>query len=368
MSMALITMPGVQKPHCRAWFSRNASCMGWSLSALAARPSIVSTLAPSAWTASMVHDLIDLPSTWTTQAPHWLVSQPTCVPVIPRCSRRNWTNSVRASTLPETDLPLTVMETESVIYSSPLPVGSRPRRARLPGVGRDSRKPFGCGSSELRMTHNARPAGALTSQQKHHDQYGRADANHEPVTIAAPDLIVGRGHQLVPAAVSGAVTGGGAPTLSANLPKNWSASFFAVPWIRRAPTWAILPPTWASTSYVSTVSAPSCASFTAAPPLAKPATPPWPSPEILYPLGASMSDSVTLPLKAALTGPMRSRTLAVISVSESLSSDSQPGMQACSTAGSFSAAKTLSRGAAIRYSPLISIRHSALRGFYHLLV
>jgi S-formylglutathione hydrolase FrmB len=28
---------------------------------------------------------------------------------------------VRASTLPETDLPLTVMATEMVIYSSPLP-------------------------------------------------------------------------------------------------------------------------------------------------------------------------------------------------------------------------------------------------------
>jgi hypothetical protein len=33
----------------------------------------------------------------------------------------------------------------------------------------------------------------------------------------------------------------------ANLPKNSSASFLAVPSIKRAPTWAILPPTWAST-------------------------------------------------------------------------------------------------------------------------
>src|SRR5690349_11228670 len=68
-----------------------------------------------------------------------------------------------------------------------------------------------------------------------------------------------------------------------------------------------------------------------------------------------MSDRVTLPLNAALTGPMRSRTLAVISVSESFSSDSQPGMQAFSTSASFSAANTFSRGASIRYSPLISI-------------
>ena len=43
---------------------------------------------PDAWTASMVHDLTALPSTWTTQAPHCEVSQPTCVPVSPRCSLR----------------------------------------------------------------------------------------------------------------------------------------------------------------------------------------------------------------------------------------------------------------------------------------
>ena len=49
-------------------------------------------------------------------------------------------------------------------------------------------------------------------------------------------------------AVYGGWSRGGAPTLSANLPKNWSASFLAVPWINRAPTWAILPPTCASTS------------------------------------------------------------------------------------------------------------------------
>src|SRR5260221_11927044 len=52
---------------------------------------------------------------------------------------------------------------------------------------------------------------------------------------------------------------------------------------------------------------------------------------------------------------MRSRTLAVISVSDVLSRDSQPGMQACKITGSFNAAKTFSREAAILYSPLISI-------------
>src|SRR5438128_4624032 len=68
-----------------------------------------------------------------------------------------------------------------------------------------------------------------------------------------------------------------------------------------------------------------------------------------------MSDSVTLPEKLALTGPMRMRTFAFISVSDVFSSDSHPGMQACSTTGSLSAAKTLSRGAATLYSPLISM-------------
>ena len=76
----------------------------------------------------MVQDFTDLPSTWTTQAPHWLVSQPTWVPVRPRCSRRNWTNSVRASTLPETALPLTVMATEMVISLLPHIVGSTQAR------------------------------------------------------------------------------------------------------------------------------------------------------------------------------------------------------------------------------------------------
>ena len=68
-----------------------------------------------------------------------------------------------------------------------------------------------------------------------------------------------------------------------------------------------------------------------------------------------MSDRVTLPEKAALTGPIRKRTLAAISVSELFSSDSQPGMQAFRTSASFNAAKTFSRDAAILYSPLISI-------------
>ena len=56
--------------------------------AVGASPSIVVTSAPSAWSASSVQLFTALPSTRTVQAPHWLVSQPICVPVSPRLSRR----------------------------------------------------------------------------------------------------------------------------------------------------------------------------------------------------------------------------------------------------------------------------------------
>ena len=61
-------------------------------------PSMVLSSRPSAWTASIVHDLALSPSTWTVQAPQLLVSQPTCVPVSPRLSRRKWTSRRRGST------------------------------------------------------------------------------------------------------------------------------------------------------------------------------------------------------------------------------------------------------------------------------
>ena len=47
-------MPGVQKPHCRPCFSQNAVWSGCRASPLVAMPSIVVTVAPSAWTASIV--------------------------------------------------------------------------------------------------------------------------------------------------------------------------------------------------------------------------------------------------------------------------------------------------------------------------
>src|SRR6516164_8118997 len=81
-------------------------------------PSMVVTLEPEACPASTVQDFTARPSIWTTQAPHWLVSQPTCVPVRFRWSRRTWTRSVRSSTSTETALPFTVSLTVDT-YPSP---------------------------------------------------------------------------------------------------------------------------------------------------------------------------------------------------------------------------------------------------------
>ena len=53
-----------------------------------ARPSMVVTLAPSAWAVRTVQDLTDAPSSRTVHAPHEVVSQPTLVPVRPSTSRR----------------------------------------------------------------------------------------------------------------------------------------------------------------------------------------------------------------------------------------------------------------------------------------
>src|SRR3954447_17327546 len=110
MSIAVMIMPGVQKPHCRPWCSRNASCIGCSGAPSAASPSIVLTSWPSAITASVVQDFTARPSRCTTQAPHCEVSQPTWVPVNRRFSRRNWTSRVRGSILALTGLPFTIME------------------------------------------------------------------------------------------------------------------------------------------------------------------------------------------------------------------------------------------------------------------
>ena len=69
---------------------------------------MVVTSAPSAWTASTLHDFTLVPSRCTVHAPQLLVSQPMTVPVLPSRSRRYCTSSMRGSTSSETLAPSTV--------------------------------------------------------------------------------------------------------------------------------------------------------------------------------------------------------------------------------------------------------------------
>jgi hypothetical protein len=60
----------------------------------------------------MEHGTTSAIARWTSQgkmvqAPHWLVSQPTCVPVSPKFSRRKYTSKVRGSTAAASSTKLT---------------------------------------------------------------------------------------------------------------------------------------------------------------------------------------------------------------------------------------------------------------------
>src|SRR6185295_5297535 len=90
---------------------------------------MVTTVAPSQDAASVVHDLTARPSRWTTQAPHWLVSQPTCVPVRRKFSRRNCTSSVLASISALAGLPFTVTLILTTRAPGAVVVGSVPAAA-----------------------------------------------------------------------------------------------------------------------------------------------------------------------------------------------------------------------------------------------
>ena len=105
-------MPGVQNPHCRPCFSRNASWIGCN-SPFDANPSTVVTLHPSAWTANIVHDLVAFPSTRTVQAPQLLVSQPTWVPVRSNSSLSTCDSNVLGGTCRRCAVPLIVIVTSA---------------------------------------------------------------------------------------------------------------------------------------------------------------------------------------------------------------------------------------------------------------
>ena len=96
-SAAVISMPGVQKPHCSALRATNAACRS-AISPVSVSPSMVTTSAPSACTASIRQPRTTAPSTRTEQAPHTPCSQPRCEPVRPRSVRRKSTRCWRTGT------------------------------------------------------------------------------------------------------------------------------------------------------------------------------------------------------------------------------------------------------------------------------
>ena len=78
-----ITMPGVQKPHCRPWWSWNACWITLSEPSGFAMPSMVVTSRPSQSTANIRQEFTELPSTRIVQVPHCAMPQPNFVPVRP---------------------------------------------------------------------------------------------------------------------------------------------------------------------------------------------------------------------------------------------------------------------------------------------
>src|SRR3954470_15079644 len=107
---AVISIPGVQKPHCSAWRSWKPCCTGSSCP-FRCSDSTVRISCPSHIAARAVHDFTGLPSMSTTHAPQFDVSQPQCVPVRSSVSRRKCTSSMRGSMSCDTCSPLTFIET-----------------------------------------------------------------------------------------------------------------------------------------------------------------------------------------------------------------------------------------------------------------
>src|SRR5687768_10374469 len=99
-ALAEIRKPGVQMPHWRAAFSRNACCSGWSWPVWA-MPSTVVMFLPCASTPRTRQELTMRPSMRTVQAPQLPSLQPSLAPVRFNTSRsvssRLWRGSTRNS-------------------------------------------------------------------------------------------------------------------------------------------------------------------------------------------------------------------------------------------------------------------------------
>ncbi len=277
---------------------------------------MVVTARPSAWTASMVQDLTLLPSTRTTQAPHWLVSHPTCVPVSRNCSRRNCTSRVLGSTSSATHRPFTVIDTVTMARGLQNRMSTDDAHQNT-AVGRPVKPLFQIGPGSTATT---RTAGRKSD---HDDERRNPDRGREALLGGGPRRnrrvqVRWRSHGDDRAELCG---------------RNRRAILRAVVSTRRDPICASLPPTVASTSYLMTVPSPSGTSDTVAAPLANPAGPPWLSPVIRQPFGASISVSRTLPWNLALTGPTTAVTAATSSPASIRSRVSQPGILRRRTSG-----------------------------------
>src|SRR5437016_9758930 len=142
---------------------------------------MVTTSAPSASTASIVQLFTDFPSTMTTHAPHWLVAQPTCVPVKPRCSRSSCTNKVRPSTVADAGLPLTVrltvfcMEPSLITYGRAVFCRGRGEFRAPPRVGQGA-----SAAADFRFSGSGGQCFAGSHQR---DQFRSWAPQHEPLLI-----------------------------------------------------------------------------------------------------------------------------------------------------------------------------------------
>ena len=126
---AVISMPGVQNPHCSPWQAMNPCCTGSSWPSCS-RPSTVRMSRPLAMAASAVQDFSGAPSSHSTQAPQLDVSQPQWLPVSSSSSRMKWMSSIRGSTSRVYSVPLTVIVI-STQASWPRARAAARRRARV---------------------------------------------------------------------------------------------------------------------------------------------------------------------------------------------------------------------------------------------
>ena len=140
-SAVATTRPGVQKPHCTAPASTNASCTRWS-SPSSASPSTVTTSCPSACAASTRHAQTSVPSSSTEHDPHSPCSQAFFEPGRPRLSR-----SAKRRLSPSQT---------SASRCSPLTVSSIFTRSTGPGRASSARAARGGGT---RRCHERRRSG-----------------------------------------------------------------------------------------------------------------------------------------------------------------------------------------------------------------